>query len=118
MKLEGEGKLLRIFIGESDKHGRKPLYQAIVEMLREEGLAGATVLRGIEGFGANSHLHTARILRLSEDLPVVIEVADTAERIEAVMPKLDEMVKQGLVTLERVQVVAYRAQAGKDDQAS
>jgi uncharacterized protein len=116
MKLEGEGKLLRIFIGESDKHGRKPLYQAIVEMLRQEGLAGATVLRGIEGFGANSHLHTARILRLSEDLPVVIEVADTAERIEAVMPRLDEMVKEGLVTLERVQVVAYRAQARQDDQ--
>lgn len=111
MKLEGEGKLLRIFIGESDKHGRKPLYQAIVEMLREEGMAGATVLRGIEGFGANSHLHTARILRLSEDLPVVIEVADTAERIEAVMPRLDEMVEDGLVTLERVQVVTYRAQA-------
>jgi PII-like signaling protein len=118
VKLEGEGKLLRIFIGESDRHGRKPLYQAIVEMLREEGLAGATVLRGIEGFGANSHLHTARILRLSEDLPVVIEVADTAERIEAVMPKLDEMVKEGLVTLERVQVVAYRAQARQGGQDS
>jgi PII-like signaling protein len=110
VKLEGEGKLLRIFIGESDKHGRKPLYQAIVEMLREEGMAGATVLRGIEGFGANSHLHTARILRLSEDLPIVIEVADTPERIEAIMPKLDEMVSDGMVTLERVEVVAYRAQ--------
>ena len=110
MKLEGEGKLLRIFIGESDKHGRKPLYQAIVEMLREEGMAGATVLRGIEGFGATSHLHTARILRLSEDLPIVIEVADTAERIEAVMPKIDEMVTDGMVTLERVEVVTYRAQ--------
>jgi PII-like signaling protein len=110
VKLEGEGKLLRIFIGESDKHGRKPLYQAIVEMLREEGMAGATVLRGIEGFGATSHLHTARILRLSEDLPIVIEVADTAEKIEAIMPKLDGMVTEGLVTLERVEVVAYRAQ--------
>jgi uncharacterized protein len=94
-KLEGEGKLLRIFIGESDKHGRKPLYQAIVKMLREEGLAGATVLRGIEGFGATSRLHTARILWLSEDLPIVIEGADTAERIEAIMPKLDEMVTRG-----------------------
>ena len=110
MKLEGEGKLLRIFIGESDRHGRKPLYQAIVEMLREEGMAGATVLRGIEGFGATSHLHTARILRLSEDLPIVIEVADTAERIEAIMPKIDEMVSDGMVTLERVEVVTYRAQ--------
>jgi PII-like signaling protein len=114
VKLEGEGKLLRIFIGESDKHGRKPLYQAIVEMLREEGMAGATVLRGIEGFGATSHLHTARILRLSEDLPIVIEVADTAERIEAIMPRIDEMVTEGLVTLERVEVVSYRAQ-GKGD---
>jgi uncharacterized protein len=114
VKLEGEGKLLRIFIGESDKHGRKPLYQAIVEMLREEGMAGATVLRGVEGFGANSHLHTARILRLSEDLPIVIEVADRAEKIESIMPKLDEMVTDGMVTLERVEVVTYRAQA-KDD---
>jgi PII-like signaling protein len=110
VKLEGEGKLLRIFIGESDKHGRKPLYQAIVEMLREEGMAGATVLRGVEGFGAKSHLHTARILRLSEDLPIVIEVADTAEKIEAVMPKIDEMVTDGMVTLEKVEVVTYRAQ--------
>jgi uncharacterized protein len=110
VKLEGEGKLLRIFIGESDKHGRKPLYQAIVEMLREEGMAGATVLRGVEGFGAKSHLHTARILRLSEDLPIVIEVADTAERIEAIMPRIDEMVTDGMVTLERVEVVTYRAQ--------
>ena len=114
MKLEGEGKLLRIFIGESDKHGRKPLYQAIVEMLREQGMAGATVLRGVEGFGANSHLHTARILRLSEDLPIVIEVADTAEKIEAIMPRLDEMVTDGMVTLERVEVVTYRAQEKGD----
>ena len=114
MKLVGEGKLLRIFIGESDKHGRKPLYQAIVEMLRQEGMAGATVLRGVEGFGANSHLHTARILRLSEDLPIVIEVADTAEKIEAIMPKLDEMVTDGMVTLERVEVVTYRAQEKGD----
>jgi PII-like signaling protein len=109
MKIEGEGKLLRIFVGESDRHGRKPLYQAIVEMLRKEGLAGATVLRGIEGFGARSRLHTARILRLSEDLPIVIEVVDTAERIDAVLPQLDEMVTEGMVTLERVEVVAYRA---------
>jgi PII-like signaling protein len=114
VKLEGEGKLLRIFIGESDKHGRKPLYQAIVEMLREDGMAGATVLRGIEGFGATSHLHTARILRLSEDLPIVIEVADTAERIEAIMPKIDELVVEGMVTIEHIEVVSYRAQK-KDD---
>ena len=109
MKIEGEGKLLRIFIGESDKHGSKPLYQAIVEMLRSEGLAGATVLRGVEGFGAHSRLHTARILRLSEDLPIVIECVDTGERIDAILPKLDQMVGEGMVTLERVEVIAYRA---------
>jgi uncharacterized protein len=115
MKIEGEGKLLRIFIGESDKHGHKPLYQAIVEMLREDGLAGATVLRGVEGFGAHSHLHTARILRLSEDLPIVIEVVDQADRIEAVLPKLDEMIGDGMVTLERVEVLAYRAEPPSED---
>ena len=109
MRLQGEGKLLRIFIGESDKWEGKPLYQAIVRRLREEGLAGATVIRGIEGFGAKSHLHTARILRLSEDLPLLIEVVDDAERIDAVLPMLDEMVQEGLVTLERVEVVHYRA---------
>ena len=106
--MRGEGKLLRIFIGESDHHGRKPLYQAIVELLREEGMAGATVLRGIEGFGATSRLHTARILRLSEDLPIVIEVVDRAERIEAVLPRIDEMVTEGMVTIERVEVLTYR----------
>lgn len=109
MRLEGDGQLLRIFIGESDTWHRRPLYQAIVQRLREEGLAGATVLRAIEGFGAKSHLHTARILRLSEDLPLVIEVVDTEEKIRAFLPILDEMVGDGLVTLERVQVVAYRA---------
>ena len=107
-RLEGEGKLLRIFIGESDRWHGKPLYQAIVERVREEGLAGATVVRGIEGFGANSHLHTARILRLSEDLPVMIEVADTEENIDRVLPILDEMVEDGLVTVERVHVITYR----------
>jgi PII-like signaling protein len=114
MRIEGEGKLLRIFIGESDRHGHKPLYQAVVEMLRAEGLAGATVLRGIEGFGAHSHLHTSRILRLSEDLPIVIEVVDQAERIDAVLPKLDEMIGDGMVTLERVEVLAYRAEPPTD----
>jgi PII-like signaling protein len=108
MKVEGEGKLLRIFVGESDRWHGKPLYQAIVERVREEGLAGATVLRGIEGFGADSRLHTARILRLSEDLPVVIEIVDSAEQIDRVLPVLDEMVGEGMVTLERVEVIAYR----------
>jgi len=110
MKLEGEGKLLRIFIGESDTWHGKPLYEAIVQVARSEGLAGATVLRGIEGFGADSRLHTSRILRLSEDLPVVIEIVDTAEKVESVLPKLDEMVGEGMLTIERVHVIAYRGQ--------
>ena len=108
MKIEGEGKLLRIFIGESDTWHGRPLYQAIVERVREEGLAGATVVRGIEGFGSNSRLHTSRILRLSEDLPVVIEIVDTAENIDRVVPLLDEMVQEGMLTVERVHVVSYR----------
>ncbi len=108
-RLAGKGKLLRIFIGESDRWHGRPLYQAIVERVREEGLAGATVIRGIEGFGADSHLHTSRILRLSEDLPVVIELVDTPERIDAVLPLLDEMVEEGMVTVERVQIVVYRS---------
>lgn len=109
MRIEGEGKLLRVFVGESDKLGKKPLYQAIVEMLREQGVAGATVLRGVEGFGAHSRLHTARILRLSEDLPMVIECVDRSDRIDRVLPRLDEMVDEGLVTVERVEVISYRA---------
>lgn len=111
MKIEGEGKLLRLFIGESDTWHGKPLYQAIVERVRAEGLAGATVIRGIEGFGADSHLHTSRILRLSEDLPVVIEIVDTPERIDRIVPLLDEMVAEGMLTLERVQIVSYRSSA-------
>lgn len=108
MKIEGEGLLLRIYIGESDEWHGRPLYQAIVERLRERGLAGATVLRGIEGFGAKSHLHTTRILRLSEDLPILIEIVDQADRVRAIMPELDEMVGDGLITLEKVEIIAYR----------
>ena len=108
-RLEGEGKLVRIFIGESDRWHGRPLYQAIVERVRKEGLAGATVIRGIEGFGAKSHLHTSRILRLSEDLPIVVEIVDTAERVDGLLPLLDEMVADGLVTIEPVHVVSYRA---------
>ena len=111
MKIEGRGKLLRIYVGESDVWHGRPLYQAIVERVRAEGLAGATAIRGIEGFGADSRLHTSRILRLSEDLPVLIEIADTAERIEQVLPLLDEMVTEGLVTLENVDIIAYRSSA-------
>jgi uncharacterized protein len=113
VKVEGEGKLLRIFIGESDTWHGKPLYQAIVRRLREAGMAGATVLRGIEGFGAHSVLHSARILRLSEDLPLVIEVADTRERIEQALPLLDEMVDEGLVTIEDIHILAYRSSRQK-----
>lgn len=109
MKIEGEGKLLRIFIGESDTWHGRPLYQAIVERVRQEGLAGATVIRGIEGFGADSHVHTARILRLSEDLPVLIEIVDKDERIDPIIPILDEMVTEGMLTLEKVQIISYRS---------
>jgi PII-like signaling protein len=115
MKIEGTGLLARIYIGESDQHHGRPLYQAIVELLRERGLAGATVLRGIEGFGAHARLHTARILRLSEDLPVLIEVVDEADRLRAILPELDAMVPEGLITLERVEVIAYRAGEAADD---
>jgi PII-like signaling protein len=107
--LEGEGKLLRIFIGEDDTWGRRPLYEEIVRVARERGLAGATVLRGIEGFGASSRLHTARILRLSEDLPLVVEIVDTAEKIDAFVEEIDPMIAEGMVTLERVEVRSYRA---------
>ena len=108
MRLEGEGKLIRIFIGESDRWEGQPLYEAIVRRVREAGLAGATVLRGIEGYGAHSRIHTSRILRLSEDLPVVIEIVDRAERIDEVLPLLDEMISEGLITIEKVQVLKYR----------
>lgn len=108
MRLPTEGKLLRIFVGEADRWHGKPLYQAIVEEARSRGLAGATVLKGFVSFGAHSRLHTATILRLSTDLPVVIEIVDTLEKIEAFLPTVDEMVQEGLVTLERVEVIVYR----------
>lgn len=114
MRFVGQGKLLRIFIGESDRFAGKPLYRAIVEKARAEGLAGATVLRGIEGFGARSHLHTTRILRLSEDLPIIIEIADTAERIDRMLPVFDEMVGDGMMTVEKVEVITYRT-AGTEE---
>src|SRR4029434_8272709 len=101
MKVPEQGKLLRIFIGESDRWHHQPLYEAIVLKAREIGLAGATVLRGPMGFGANSHLHTAKILRLSMDLPIVIEIVDSEEKINGVMPVLDDMMAGGLVTSER-----------------
>lgn len=109
MDPQTNARLLRIFVGESDTHEGRPLYQAIVETLRQQGLAGATVLRGIEGFGKSSRLHTAHILRLSEDLPIVIECVDTDDKVESVLPALDDMIKDGLITLERVEVRVYRA---------
>ncbi|HLA85562.1 MAG TPA: DUF190 domain-containing protein [Thermoguttaceae bacterium] len=113
MKLPAEAFLLRVFIGESDKvHGR-PLYEVIVEEARRRGLAGATVVRGCLGFGANSRIHTSKVLRLSEDLPVVIEIVDREDRIEAFLPDLDGMITEGLVTLEKVRVIAYRHDAGQ-----
>jgi len=107
--LPKDGQLLRIFIGESDRYEGQPLYEWIVRRAREAGLAGATVLRGLEGFGAHSRMHTAKILRLSQDLPIVVEIVDTPERIEAFIPLLDRSVEEGLMTLERVQVRFYRA---------
>jgi len=109
MKTPTEGKLLRIFIGEADRWEHKPLYEAIVLKARELGLAGATVLRGPMGFGAKSHLHTSKILRLSMDLPMVIEIVDSGEKIKTLLPVLDTMVTEGLITLEDVHVIKYTA---------
>ena len=116
MKLEGEGRLLRIFIGESDRSGHRPMYEAIVRAAREQGLAGATVLRGVEGFGAKSRIHTAKILRLSEDLPLIIEIVDNEEKIARFMQTVGDLFEStgcgGLITRERVDVVRYTS--GKD----
>ncbi len=112
MKLPSEACLVRIFVGESDKHEGKPLYEAIVNAARRRHLAGATVLRGFLGFGANSRIHTSKLLRLSEDLPVVIEIVDAPDKIQAFLPVLDGMIKEGLVTLEKVEVIAYRHNSG------
>ena len=109
MTLPKDGKLLRIFIGENDKHEGQPLYEWIVRKAREGGLAGATVLRGLEGFGAHSRLHTAKILRLSSDLPIVVEIVDTEDKIESFLPLIDDAVGEGLATVERVEVHFYRA---------
>ena len=109
MKISEEGQLLRIFIGESDRWQKRPLYEAIILKAREMGIAGATMLRGLMGYGATSRIHTAKILRLSEDLPVVIEIVDSPEKIAAFLPAVEEMVQEGLVTLETVRVIQYRS---------
>ncbi|MBI4535193.1 MAG: DUF190 domain-containing protein [Ignavibacteriae bacterium] len=111
MKLEGEGKLLRIFLGESDRLDGRPLHELIVVRAKEHGLAGATVLRGVEGFGARSRIHTARILRLSEDLPIVVEVVDVEEKIRSFLSIVDELFERsgsgGMITLEKAEIIRY-----------
>jgi len=107
-----DGRLLRIIVGEDDTHDGQPLYEAILLMLRREGLAGASIFHGTGGFGASSVVHTSKILRLSQDLPVLIECVDSAAKIEAVLPKLDGMVTQGLVTIEKADVRVYRGKPG------
>jgi uncharacterized protein len=108
-KFEGERTLMRIHIGESDKWHGKPLYEAIVALLRKEGFSGATVLRGVGGYGGSSIYHTDKLLRLSQDLPIIVEVIETQERIDQILPRMDEMVEGGLITLEKVRVILYRA---------
>lgn len=118
MKLSGDGKLLRIFIGESDSIDHKPLYEAIVHAAKKQGLAGATVLRGVQGFGANSRvIHTAKILRLSEDLPIVIEIVDAEEKVKAFLPEVDSLFQRagcgGMVTLEKAEIMFYAPSSQK-----
>jgi PII-like signaling protein len=113
MMLQEEGQLLRILIGENDKYEKRPLYEWIVRKARESGLAGATVLRGLEGFGAHSRVHTAKILRLSSDLPIVIEIVDTHEKITQFLPLIDDAITEGLATLENVKIRFYRGGGSK-----
>jgi PII-like signaling protein len=115
MVLPEKGHLLRIFVGESDKYDGIPLYEWIIHKARQNSLAGATVIRGIEGYGAHSRIHTSKILRLSEDLPVIIEIVDTLEKIEKFMPLIDEAVKEGLATIEKVDIRFYRSGQSKRD---
>src|SRR5690348_7273904 len=109
MRITGQGLLLRIFIGENDRWHGRPLYEALVLEARKAGLAGATVTRGVEGFGAHSRLHTAKVLRLSEDLPMVVEIVDREDRVRAFLPTCDAMIGEGLVTLEPVEILKYEA---------
>lgn len=113
MKIPADGKLLRIFIGEADKWHGQPLYEAIVHLAKKEGMAGATAIKGFLGFGCKSRMHTAKLLRLSEDLPIIIEIVDSEEKINQFLPHLDEMVREGLITLEKANVIAYRADSSQ-----
>lgn len=115
--LPEQGHLLRIFLGEADRHEGVPLYEWIVRKAREEGLAGATVLRGLEGFGAHSRIHTAKILRLSTDLPIVVEIVDTREKIEAFLPLIDGAIREGLATIEKVEIRFYRSGESRGTEA-
>ncbi len=108
-RFEGERTLMRIHIGESDKWQNKPLYEALVEMFRQEGFSGVTALRGVGGYGSSSRYHTEKILRLSQDLPIILEVVEYTERIENILPRLDDMISGGLITLEKVRVILYRS---------
>ena len=110
MKIPADGKLLRIFIGEADKWEGKPLYEEIVLLAKKNAMAGATAIKGFMGFGCKSHMHTSKLLRLSEDLPVIIEIVDSEEKISQFIPLLDAMVREGLITLEKANVIMYRAQ--------
>lgn len=109
MRIPSDGKLLRIFIGEADRWQGEPLYEAIVRLARKNGLAGATAFKGCMGFGCKSHMHTAKLLELSSDLPILIEIVDSEEKISQFLPQLDELVKEGLITMEKVNVIMYRA---------
>lgn len=112
MKITGPGLLLRIFVGEADRWHGRPLYEALLLEARSRGLAGATVIRGVQGFGAHSRLHTAKVLRLSEDLPMVIEIVDREDRVRAFLPTCEEMIRDGLVTLEPIEILRYSAESG------
>jgi PII-like signaling protein len=115
MRIDGPALIARIYIGESDQWAGRPLYEALVHLARERGIAGATVFRGIEGFGRAARIHTSRILRLSEDLPVLVEIVDEEGKLRALLPDLDAMIGGGLVTLERVEVVVYRGETSGAD---
>jgi len=115
-RFHGERTLMRIFIGESDKYHGKPLYEALLEKFRQQGLAGATVLRGVAGFGASSKMHTDKVLRLSLDLPLILEIVETEEAIQSILPELDEMIGGGLITLERARVIMYRPAGARPSQ--
>lgn len=112
MKIPQEGQLLRVFLGETDRWEGKPLYEAIVHLAKKQGLAGATAIKGFMGFGCKSHMHTAKLLRLSEDLPIIIEIVDSEDKIAQFLPQLDKMVQEGLITLEKARVIMYRAGKG------